>query len=86
MGIVLQGSSTITYGTVGALVDGNRQSRAFGIIYSASSAAAIIGPISFGFVGDHFGVGAALLAMAVVVLLTVPVAALLRPALVRVAA
>ena len=77
LGVVLQGSSTITYGSVSDLVHRERQSRGFAFIYSVSSAAAIIGPIAFGTVGDRFGLAPAMLAMAVAVCLTLPLSLLL---------
>ena len=81
VGVVLQGSSTITYGTVGDLVDERRHSRGFALIYTTVSGAAIVGPIAFGLVSDGLGLGAAMLAMAVVVVLPVPLCLLLRGAL-----
>ena len=78
---MLQGSSTITYGTVGDLVDERRHSRGFALIYTIVSGAAIVGPIAFGLVSDGLGLGAAMLAMAVVVVLPVPLCLLLRGAL-----
>ena len=80
-GLVLQGSSTITYGTVGDLVDERRQSRGFALVYTLSSGASIVGPISFGLVSDGFGLEAAMIAMAVVVVLPAPLSLLLRGAL-----
>ena len=80
-GLVLQGSSSITYGTVGDLVDERRQSRGFALVYTLSSVASIVGPISFGLVSDGFGLETAMVAMAVVVVLPVPLALLLRGAL-----
>ena len=80
-GVVLQGSSSITYGTVGDLVDERRQSRGFALIYTLSSAAAIAGPVAFGLVSDGFGLEAAMIAMAFVVVLPVPLSLLLRGAL-----
>ena len=81
VGVVLQGSSTITYGTVGDLVDEQRHSRGFALIYTVVSGAAIVGPVSFGFVSDSFGLGPAMLAMAVVVVLPLPLCLGLRNAL-----
>lgn len=81
LGLVLQGSSSITYGSVGDLVHGNRQSRGFAAIYSVASGAAIVGPIGFGIIGDRFGLVPTMLAMALVVLLPLPLSMLLRPAL-----
>ena len=81
VGVVLQGSSTITYGTVGDLVDERRHTRGFALIYTIVSGAAVVGPIAFGLVSDGLGLGAAMLAMAVVVVLPIPLCLLLRGAL-----
>lgn len=78
LGMVLQGSSSITYATVSDLVRADRQSRGFAAIYTIASAASIAGPIVFGVVGDRFGLTPAMLTMAVVVLLPLPLSALLR--------
>ena len=79
LGLVLQGSSSITYATVSDLVRPDRRSRGFAAIYSIAGAASIAGPIIFGVIGDRFGLAPAMLAMAVVVLMPVPLSALLRP-------
>lgn len=81
LGLVLQGSSSITYGTVGDLVQGDRQSRGFAAIYSVASSASIAAPIGLGLIGDRYGLTPAMLAMACIVLLPLPLCALLRPAL-----
>ena len=83
LGLVLQGSSSITYATVADLVRGERQSRGFAAIYSIASGAAIVAPIGFGIIGDRFGLAPAMLTMACVVLLPLPLCVLLRPALTR---
>jgi MFS family permease len=77
LGVVLQGSSTVTYGSVSDLVHTDRQSRGFAFIYSVSSAAGITGPIVFGSIGDQFGLAPAMLAMAFAVLLTLPLSGLI---------
>ena len=66
---------------VGDLIRRDRQSRGFGAIYSIASGASIVGPIGFGIIGDIFGLTFAMLAMAFVVLLPLPLSVLLRPAL-----
>ncbi len=81
LGMALQGASSITYGTVGDLVRGDRQSRGFAAIYTIANAGAIAAPIAFGLIGDHFGLTPAMVAMACVVLLPLPFCLVLRPAL-----
>lgn len=81
LGMVLQGSSSITYATVSDLVRGDRHTRGFAAIYTISSMASILGPVCFGLIGDRFGLAPAMLAMALVVLVPLPLSLLLRPAL-----
>ncbi len=81
LGMVLQGSSTITYGAVGDLVLPHRYTRGFALIYSTSAIAAAVAPITFGFIADRADVGVAMLAMAAVVLIPIPLSALLRAGL-----
>ncbi|MEM7251827.1 MAG: MFS transporter [Pseudomonadota bacterium] len=81
VGVVLQGSSTITYGVVTEVFHSTRQSRGFALTYSVSSGASLVGPIVYGAIGDRFGLDAAMLTMGVLVLLTLPVALALGPAL-----
>jgi MFS transporter, FSR family, fosmidomycin resistance protein len=78
LGMVLQGSSSVTYGTITDLVHRDRQSRGFAAIYSISSAAGIVGPIVFGIIGDRFGIIPAMLAITLTVLASLPLIALLR--------
>ena len=77
LGMVLQGSTTITYGSIAELVRSDRQSRGFAMIYSVSGLSAIAGPIVFGLLSDHSGLDAALLAMAFISLLAIPPSLLL---------
>ncbi len=81
LGMVLQGSSTITYGAFGDLVLPHRYTRGFALIYSTSAIAAAVAPITFGFIADRADVGVAMLAMAAVVLIPIPLSALLRAGL-----
>jgi MFS family permease len=80
LGLVLQGSSSITYATVPDLVARDRHARCFALIYTVSGVAAVAAPVAFGFVGDRFGLGPAMLAMAFAVMLTVPLTTLMYPA------
>jgi predicted MFS family arabinose efflux permease len=81
IGAALQGSSSITYSTVSDLVDDDRQSRGFALIYSVGSGAAIVAPIAFGLIGDRFELTPAMLTIACVTLVPLPLCLLLRPAL-----
>ena len=77
LGMFLQGSTSITYGSITDLFRSNRQSRGFAMIYTVSSLSAIAGPVVFGVLSDHSGLDAAMLAMALVSLLAIPPSLLL---------
>jgi len=64
LGVVLQGSTSITYGMVNDFVRPQKASRGFALVYAASSFSSVAGPVGFGIVGDHYGVEAAMIAMA----------------------
>jgi MFS family permease len=72
LGVVTQGSTTITYGLVPDLIHPRRMARGYAIMYSSTSFAAALGPWLFGLVGDRFGISGAMLAMALVAVLAVP--------------
>ena len=79
LGIVLQGSTSVTYGVVGDLVHGDRVSRGFALIYTVSAMSGLLGPIFFGLLSDIFGIEVTMFAMATVSLLAIPPILLLRP-------
>ena len=81
IGIALNGTSSVLYGSVPDLVAPARRARAFSIFYTGSIGAGALAPPLFGIVGDHLGVSAALVVVASVVLLTLPLALILKPAL-----
>ncbi|MEZ5931180.1 MAG: MFS transporter [Alphaproteobacteria bacterium] len=76
LGVVAQGSTSITYGLVADLIHPRRMARGYAIMYSLTSFAAAIGPWLFGLVGDRFGIETAMLVMAAAALLAVPPIAL----------
>jgi FSR family fosmidomycin resistance protein-like MFS transporter len=80
LGVVLQGTSSVLYGTIGEFVEESRLPRAFGLFYTIGSISGIAAPLGFGLVGDRFGVTTAIATIGAAVLLTVPLALLLRPA------
>jgi len=81
LGIGLNGTSSALYGTVPELVTPTRRARAFGIFYTGGIAASAATPPLIGLIGDGFGVTTAMLIIAVTVLATVPLSALLMPML-----
>ncbi len=81
IGIALNGTSSVLYGSVPDLVPAERRTRAFSIFYTGSIGAGAIAPALFGIIGDHLGVTAALVVVAGVALLTLPLTLVLKPAL-----
>ena len=79
LGVVLQGTSSVLYATVGEFVEPDRLPRTFGFFYTIGSICGIVAPLGYGLLGDQFGVDTAIATMGVLILLTVPLAALLKP-------
>jgi len=86
LGIALNGTSSVLYGSVPDLVEPARRQRAFGIFYTGTIGAGAVSPAIYGLLGDAVGVPPALMVVAAVVLLTLPLTLALRPALVSVKA
>ncbi|MBI4276121.1 MAG: MFS transporter [Rhizobiales bacterium] len=80
LGIALNGTSSVLYGSVPDLVDADRRTRAFGIFYTGTIGAGAVAPVLYGLVGDAFGVNGAVVTLAVVVLVTVPLVLSLKSA------
>ena len=83
IGIALNGTSSVLYGSVPDLVAADRRTRALSIFYTGTIGAGAIAPVLFGRIGDALGVWSALALVAAAALGTLPLAALLRPALTR---
>jgi MFS family permease len=86
IGVALNGTSSVLYGTVAELVPAERRARAFGLFYTLTIGAGAISPSIYGLFSDHVGVPAALRTVAAMVLLTLPLTLALRPAMRRLAA
>ena len=84
VGVFLQGSSSITYGTVSNLVHTKQQSRGFSIIYTIANSASFVGPAIFGLIIDFLGFKVMMMIMATLVLVTLPLCYLLKSALERI--
>ncbi len=80
MGVALNGTSSVLYGTVADLVMAERRSRAYGLYYTLSVGASALAPTVYGLIGDAIGVSATLGIVSTVVLVTVPLCLVLRPA------
>jgi MFS family permease len=80
LGIALNGTSSVLYGTVADLVSTERRSRAYGLYYTVSVGASALAPTVWGLVGDAGGVSLTLSLVALVVLTTIPLCLVLRPA------
>jgi len=83
IGIALNGTSSVLYGSVPDLVAPHWRTRALSIFYTGTIGSGAIAPVLFGRAGDALGVWHALTLVAAVVLLTLPLAALLRGACAR---
>ena len=78
MGVALNGTSSVLYGTVADLVTAERRSRAYGLYYTVTIATSALSPSVYGLVGDVAGVSTTLVIVAVVVLATLPLCLALR--------
>jgi MFS family permease len=81
IGVALNGTSSVLYGTVPELVPPARRARAFGIFYSGTIGGGALAPVLFGAAGDAIGVIPSMAMTAALILLTLPLAWALAPAL-----
>jgi MFS transporter, FSR family, fosmidomycin resistance protein len=78
IGVALNGTSSVLYGSVPDLVEARWRTRALSIFYTGTIGSGAIAPVLFGRLGDLLGVWPALTFLALFVLLTLPIAWLLR--------
>jgi MFS family permease len=81
IGVALNGTSSVLYGTVPELVSPERRQRAFSIFYTGGIGAGALAPVLYGATSDLFSVPVMMMLIAAVVLSTLPLAWFLRPAL-----
>jgi MFS family permease len=86
IGLALNGTSSVLYGTVPELVAPERRQRAFSIFYTGGVGAGALSPVLYGMVSDLLSVPVMMMLVAAVVLITLPLAWGLRPALREIAA
>jgi FSR family fosmidomycin resistance protein-like MFS transporter len=83
LGVFLNGTSSAIYGSVGELIEDDRHSRAFGLMYTLGSICGLFAPLAYGLLADHAGVATTMAVIGCVVLLTLPLCLVLGPALVH---
>jgi MFS transporter, FSR family, fosmidomycin resistance protein len=83
LGVALNGTSSVLYGSVPVLVRTDQRARAFGIFYTGVIGAGAVAPVLFGLVGDALGVTMTLAIVALMPLFTLVPALALRPSLAR---
>jgi MFS family permease len=81
IGIMLNGTSSVLYGSVPELVAPERRTRMFGIFYTGTIGSGAVAPALYGLIGDAVGVPTALKVVAGICLVTLPLALVLRPML-----
>ena len=78
IGVALNGTSSVLYGTVPEMVAPRQRQRAFGIFYTVGIGSSSLSPVISGALSDAHGVPALMTAVAALVLLTIPLAIVLQ--------
>jgi MFS family permease len=81
LGVMLNGTSSVLYGTVPELVAPGKEARGFALFYTGTIGSGALSPILYGVVGDAFGYEWGIAAAAAAALLTCPPALILAPRL-----
>lgn len=83
LGVALNGTSSVLYGSVPELVSEEHRNQAFALFYTAGIGSGAVSPFIYGFLSDAVGIPTTLAVVAVVVLAIVPLTAPLRGKLVQ---
>jgi len=86
IGVALNGTSSVVYGSVPELVAPEKRRRAFSIFYTGTIGSGAVSPAIYGWIGDGIGLPTMLGIVAGLCLITLPLATLLKPALASVRA
>jgi MFS family permease len=78
LGIALNGTSSVLYGTVPELVPEDRRNEAFAFFYTCTIGSGGISPLIYGVIGDFAGIKSAVAVVALTVLATIPLTLPLR--------
>ena len=74
LGLALNGTSSVLYGAVPELAGTDKRDHAFALFYTATIGAGALAPVLFGRLGDLQGIPTAVMTLAAVLLLTLPLA------------
>ncbi|EGM2222201.1 MFS transporter [Salmonella enterica] len=74
LGIMLNGTSSVLYGSVPDLAGARKIEQAFAIFYTGTTGGGTLAPILFGCIGDISGIPHAIMLLAATLLLTLPLA------------
>ncbi|HEU4843960.1 MAG TPA: MFS transporter [Burkholderiaceae bacterium] len=74
LGLALNGTSSVLYGTVPELAAAGRREQAFALFYTGTIGGGALSPVLFGRLGDAAGVPVALIGLAAILLFTLPLA------------
>jgi FSR family fosmidomycin resistance protein-like MFS transporter len=77
-GVIFNGVTTVTYGSVPDLVTPQRRTRAFSIFYTVTLGFLAAAPPASGYVGDLIGIPGAVMVVAALSVVTVPLAFLIK--------
>jgi MFS transporter, FSR family, fosmidomycin resistance protein len=83
LGVMLNGTSSVLYGTVPDLTPPHRTERAFALFYTGTIGSGAVAPIIYGVLGDAIGTVGATISTAVTALLILPLAIAFRPHLLK---
>ncbi|GMB02213.1 MFS transporter [Pelosinus sp. IPA-1] len=78
LGVALNGTSSVLYGSVPELVSEERRKQAFAIFYTATIGAGALSPSIYGMASDIVGIKTVVIIVAIVVLFTIPLTIPLR--------
>ena len=73
LGIGLNGTSSVFYGSVARVADVNKRGNNFGIYYTATEGMGAISPLIFGIISDVFNINVAIYAIFVICLSVIPI-------------
>lgn len=83
LGIALNGTSSVLYGSVPELVSEEHRKQAFSIFYTATLGSGAVSPVIYGILSDCVGIKITVVLVAIVVLIAIPLTLPLRGKLVK---